>query len=165
MGPSVTTANVSWQLPPEHNIEGSFEEMLSAAEKVLIGMKQSLWSGQHYPVLSFDDAEKMYMYLDDDNYPEGKKVFKILRNFLVATNSHVIISSTNVHRFLKDMKQRPKIIVIGDLSKENAEVFWEQYLPADNPSIPVSSPQFNDVYDVLGGHVSLQTVLLMWSPS
>ena len=46
-GPSVTTANVSWRLPPEHNIEGSFEEMLSAAEKVLIGMKQSLWSGQH----------------------------------------------------------------------------------------------------------------------
>ena len=153
LGPSVTTADVTWRLPPEHSIEGSFEEMLSAAEKVLMGMKQSLWSEQHYPVLLFDDAEKMYTCLDDENYPEGKEVLEILHNFLVTTNSHVIISSTNVHHFLKDMKQRPKIIVIGDLSKDNAKVFWEQYLPANNPSIPAPSLQFNDVYDVFGGHM------------
>ena len=154
LGPTTPTANVSWRLPPEHHsIEGSFEEMLSSAEKVMIGMKQGLWSEQYYPVLSFDDAEKMYSYLDDDNYPEGKKVLKSLHNFLITTNSHVIISSTNVHQFLKDMKQRPKIMVIGDLSKEDAKVFWEKYLPADNPSIPVPSLQFNDVYDVFGGHM------------
>ena len=45
--------------------------MLSAAEKMMIGMKEGLWSGQYYPVLSVDDAEKMYKYLDD-TYPEGK---------------------------------------------------------------------------------------------
>ena len=153
LGPSVTTADVTWRLPLEHSTEGSFEEMLSAAEKVLIGMKQSLWSEQHYPVLLFDDAEKMCTCLDDENYPEGKEVLEILHNFLVTTNSRVIISSTNMHHFLKDMKQRPKIIVIGDLSKDDAKVFWEQYLPADNPSIPVPSLQFNDVYDVFGGHM------------
>ena len=152
--PTMSTANVSWRLPPEHHsIEGSFEEMLSAAEKVMIGMKQSLWSGQYYPVLSFDDAEKMYSYLDNDNYPEGKKVLESLHNFLITTNSHVIVSSTNVHHFLKDMKRRPKIMVIGDLSKEDAKVFWEKYLPTDNPSIPVPSLQFDDVYNVFGGHM------------
>ena len=65
LGPSVTTADVTWRLWRlllEHSIKGSFEEMLSAAKKVLIGMKQSVWSGQYYPVLSFDDAEKMYLF-------------------------------------------------------------------------------------------------------
>ena len=36
------------------------------------GMKQSVLSGQYFPILSFD-AEKMYTYLDDDKYPEGEK--------------------------------------------------------------------------------------------
>ena len=38
LGPSVTTADVTWRLPLEHSTEGSFEEMLSAAEKVLIDL-------------------------------------------------------------------------------------------------------------------------------
>lgn len=50
--------------------------MLTAAETVMTGMKQSLWSGEYNPVLSFDDAEKMYSNLDDDIYPEGKRVLK-----------------------------------------------------------------------------------------
>ena len=40
----------------------------------------------------------------------------------------------------------------GDLSKDDAKVFWEQYLSADNPSIPVPSLEFN-VYNVFGGHM------------
>ena len=36
---------------------------------------------RYYPVLSFDDVEKMYSYLDNDNYPEGKKVLEIIREF------------------------------------------------------------------------------------
>ena len=161
LGPSVTTADVTWRLPLEHSIEGSFEEMLSAAEKVLIGMKRSLWSGQYYPVLSIDDAEKMYTYLDDENYPEGKKVLEIIREFFIKNtkeqeNFHVIVTSTSsvhVRRFLRDIDGRAEVLVIGDLSKDDAKVFWEQYLPADNPSIPVPSLQFNDVYDVFGGHM------------
>ena len=38
------------------------------------GMRQSVWSGQYFPILSFDDAEKVNTYLDDNKYPEGKKV-------------------------------------------------------------------------------------------
>ena len=157
LGPGMTTANLSVGLLQENvGNEGCIEEMLSAAEKVMNGMKQSLWSGQYHPVLSFDDAEKMYTYLGDEDYPEGNKVLEIVRNFLVNTNSHVIISSTNVHQFLKDMKQRLEIIMVGDLSREDAKEFWEEYLPANNPSTPVPSlhsVNFDDVYDVFGGHM------------
>ena len=40
-------------------------------------------------MLSFDDAENMYTYLHDEDYPEGKKVLEIVRNFLVNANSRV----------------------------------------------------------------------------
>ena len=75
-----------------------------------------------------------------------------------------LISLLHVRRFLRDIDGRAEVLVIGDLNKDDAKVFWEQYLPADNLSIPVPSLQFN-VYDVFGGHVSPQTVLLTWSPS
>ena len=167
LGPTMSTANVSWRLPPEHHgMEGSFEEMLSAAEKVMIGMKHSLWSGQYYPVLSFDDVEKMYSYLDNDNYPEGKKVLEIIREFFVKNtkeqeNFHIVVTSTSsvhVRRFLRDIDGRAEVLVIGDLGKEDAKVFWEKYLPenylpTDNPSIPVPSLKFDDVYNVFGGHM------------
>ena len=65
------------------------------------------------------------------------------------------VVSTNVHQFLKDMKQRLNIIMVGDLSREDAKEFWEEYLPANNPSTPVPSLHlnFDDVYDVFGGHM------------
>ena len=86
-------------------------------------MKQSLWSGQYYPVLSFDDAEKTYTYLDDENYPEGKKVLEIISEFFIRNtkeqfNFHVIITSTSsahVRRFLRDIDGRAEVLVIGDL--------------------------------------------------
>ena len=114
----MTTTDVTWQLPLEHSIEGSFEEMLSAAEKVLIGMKQSLWSGQYYPVLSFDDAEKIYTSLNDENYPKGKKMLEIIlfKNTKEQENLYVIVTSTSsvhVRRFLRDIDGRAEVLVIG----------------------------------------------------
>ena len=44
-------------------------------------------------------------------------------------------------------------MVIGDLSKDDARKFWEEYLPSANPSIPVPTLCFNEVYSILGGHM------------
>ena len=52
---------------------------------------------------------------------------------MIATSA----SSVHVWRFLQDIDGRAEVLAIGDLSKDNAKVFWEQYLPADNSSITI----------------------------
>ena len=84
-----------------------------------------------------------------------------VKNTKEQENFHIVVTSTSlVHvlRFLKDIDGRAEVLVIGDLGKEDAKVFWEKYLPqkylpTDNPSISVPSLQFDDVYDVFGGHM------------
>ena len=114
-------------------------------------MKQSLWSGQYHPVLSFGDAATVYTYLD--THPEGMKLLEILREFLVKNtkeqkNFHVLVTSTSsvhVRRFLRDIDGRAEVLVIGDLRKEDARKFWEEYFPSTNPSTPVPTLCFNDM--------------------
>lgn len=38
-------------------------------------------------------------------------------------------------------------------TEESARKFWEEYLLYMNPSIPIPSLSFSDVYDVFGGHI------------
>ena len=62
----------------------------------------------------------------------------------------VITSTSSVHvrRFLRDIDVRAEVLVIGDLSREDAIEFWEKYLPTNNPSTPVPTLHlnFDDVY-------------------
>ena len=45
-------------------------------------MRRLWWrKGDYTPILSFDDAEKMYTYLDDPNDPEGQGILELLREF------------------------------------------------------------------------------------
>ena len=44
-------------------------------------------------------------------------------------------------------------MAIGDVCKEDAKRFREDYLPKMNPSIPVPNLSFDEVYDVFGGHM------------
>lgn len=160
LGPGMSPADVSWNAVEHQGTEvTSFAEMLSAAEKVLIGMKQSLWSGTYYPILLFDDAERMYKYLDDDC--EGRHVLEVVREFFVKNtkeqqNFHILITSTSsvhVRRFLRYIDSRAEVVVIGDLGKEDARQFWEEYLPDKYPAIPVPLLSFKDAYDVFGGYM------------
>ena len=72
--------------------------------------------------------------MDDDTYPEGKKVLEIITEFFVKNtkeqkNFHVVVTSTSsdhVRRFLRDIYGRAEVIVIGDLGKEEARQFWEE---------------------------------------
>ena len=80
-------------------------------------------------------------------------ILEILINFLATTPIHVVISSTNVHHFLEHMRNRAEIMVIGDLVRDDAQQFWEEYLPKTYPSIPSPPLSFGDVFAVLGGHM------------
>ena len=82
-------------------------------------------SKECYPVLSIDDAERIYTYLGKDNYPGGKMILEIFINFLTTTPIHVVVSSTNVHHLLEHMHNRTEIMVIGDLVRDDAQQFWE----------------------------------------
>lgn len=80
-------------------------------------------------------------------------IFEILINILATTPIHVVISSTNVYHFLEHMHNRAEIMVIGDLVRDDAQQFWEEYLPKMYPSIPSPLLSFADVLAILGGHM------------
>ena len=61
-------------------------------------------------------------------------------------------SSVHVRGFLRDVDGRAEVMAIGDVCKEDAKRFWEDYLPKMNPSIPVPNLSF-EVYNVFGGHM------------
>ena len=44
-------------------------------------------------------------------------------------------------------------MVIGDIVRDDAQQFWEEYLPKTYPSIPSPPLSFGDVFAVLGGHM------------
>ena len=127
------------------NLSGhSFVEVLSAVES----MMQSLSHGKCYPVLSIDNAERIIYILGQGQLSERKMILEILINFLTTTPIHVVVS-TNLHYFLQHMHNRAEIMVIGDLVRDDAQQFWEEYLPTTYPSIP--SPP-----------LSLEMCLLSW---
>ena len=43
--------------------------------------------------------------------------------------------------------------MIGDLIRDDAQQFWEEYSPKTYPSIPSPPLSFEDVFAVLGGHI------------
>ena len=43
--------------------------------------------------------------------------------------------------------------MIGDLVRDDAQQFWEEYIPKMYPSIPSPPLSFGDVFAVLGGHM------------
>jgi hypothetical protein len=44
-------------------------------------------------------------------------------------------------------------MVVGDLCRDDVTLFWEDYLPKMNPSIPEPNLSFDEVYDVFGEHM------------
>lgn len=117
----------------------------------MIGMKQKNVT-QYF--LSMMQRKKMYSLLDDDTLLEMILEFFVKNTKEQKTFHIVVISSTCVTVLWWKRSDR---------TEESARKFWEEYLLYMNPSIPIPSLSFSDVYDVFGGHIyDLEQCYLCW---
>ena len=84
------------------------------------------------PVLFIDEVNYIYRYLDSKEI--GKEIIGKIMDFLVQItkqrkNLLAYSSSMFIKRILDTAINRASVFVVGDMGKEDAQVFWETYLP------------------------------------
>ena len=153
--------------PPKTELD--VKKLLLTVEKKMIRKKRSWHPGKRYtPVLFLDEASHMYGKLDKTE--EGKNILEcfmefIHRNTKQNENFHVILASSSsmfVRRIMKDSLSRSSVIVIGDLSKEHAQEYWQWLEKEEGKSCSV---QFDKVFEKVGGHMfDLRRVFMALEP-
>ena len=111
------------------------------------------------PLLFIDEANHIYRYLDRKELGQviiGKVMDFIVQNTKQARRFSVVLASSSsmfIRRILDHTVNYVSVFVGGDLTSEEAKVYWEQYLPQRFPTHHKVEVSFPEVYVVVGGHM------------
>ena len=116
-----------------------------------------VWSGRKFPIFFIDEANKMANLTKSEGGPE---VLKMFLDFLVKCTKqdrrfHVLLASSDsfyqtwLSQFLGT--NRFNTFVVGNLPKDDAQIFWKESL-CDSDQNP---PSFEEAFSVCGGNILL----------
>ena len=123
----------------------------------------SWWTGAQSPILFIDEASRMRTLLKDKHGHDAlANMFEwFVRNTKQHHRFHVVLGSSDSFFHLWVQKyigaSRFTSYVIGDLSKDEAERFWNEKIISQFKQFPsdLPLPHFTDAYAVCGGNMFL----------